>query len=81
MTAGSKVIKITYKLSAQMLIVKKTCMSDRYCSVIYCLIVHCCQYKVYFYFLLVQERLTKQIATAVLDAIAPTGVGVVIEAR
>lgn len=30
---------------------------------------------------LVQERLTKQIATAILQAVHPTGVGVVIEAR
>lgn len=29
---------------------------------------------------LVQERLTKQIATAVLQAVHPSGVGVVIEA-
>lgn len=31
-------------------------------------------------FVTVQERLTKQIATAILQAIQPTGVGVVIEA-
>ncbi len=29
---------------------------------------------------LVQERLTKEIAEAVLDAVHPTGVGVVVEA-
>lgn len=29
----------------------------------------------------VQERLTKQIARAIVDAVAPAGVGVVIEAR
>jgi GTP cyclohydrolase I len=32
-------------------------------------------------FILVQERLTKQIATAIIQAVHPTGVGVVVEAR
>ena len=33
-----------------------------------------------FCFILVQERLTKQIAVAITEAIQPAGVGVVVEA-
>jgi len=38
-------------------------------------------FKVNLFHLKVQERLTKQIAAAVLQAVHPSGVGVVIEAR